>query len=71
MENKLKLKDDQINYLSSLPEQGMGYQIVDIVLKNGLILQNRIVLNSSLLIINNNENINVDDIDKISLHLNK
>ncbi|GAB1473151.1 hypothetical protein MASR2M69_05920 [Bacteroidota bacterium] len=35
MENKLKLNEDYIDYLSNQPEQGMGYQIVDITLKMG------------------------------------
>ena len=33
MGNKLRLKEEHIGYLSNQPEQGMGYQIVDITLK--------------------------------------
>ena len=46
MENKLKLLDEFSNFLSNLPEHGIGYQIVDIELKNGEILKDRIVFNT-------------------------
>lgn len=67
MEKKVQLTDDQINYLSELPEQGMGYQIVDIFLTNGKILKKRVVVNSTYLKLENNENITTADITKIEL----
>lgn len=67
MEKKVQLTDDQINYLSELPEQGMGYQIVDIFLTNGKILKKRVVVNSTYLKLENNENITPADITKIEL----
>lgn len=67
MENKLKLKEEQINYLLSFPEQGMGYQIVDITLKNGIVLYNRVVFNSSYLKLNPTEKIELDDIIQIDI----
>lgn len=70
MENKLKLKEEYIDYLSNQPEQGMGYQIVDITLKNGQVLNERIVLNSSYLKLNESEKINLDDIVKIEIKKN-
>ncbi len=70
MENKLKLKDEYIDYLSNQPEQGMGYQIVDITLKNGQVLNERIVLNSSYLKLKESEKINLDDIVKIEIKKN-
>jgi len=70
MENKLKLNDEYIDYLSNQPEQGMGYQIVDITLKNGRVLNDRIVINSSYLKLNDSEQINLDDIVKIEIKKN-
>ena len=67
--NKLNLEKRYIDLLSSLPEQGMGYQIVDITLKNGKILKERIVLNSTFLKLNDNESIKNEDIEKIEIHL--
>lgn len=68
MGDKIKLTSEQISFLSALPEQGMGYQIVDITLKNGLKLKKRIVLNGSYLQINKNEKLDIFEIKKIELH---
>lgn len=65
---KIALNQEQIEYLSHLPEQGMGYQIVDLILKNGDVLRNKIVLNCSFLQLDDQEQLNVEDIDKIELH---
>lgn len=46
----IKLPIQFTKQLTKLPETGMGYQLVKIILKNGLILNNHKVLNSSLLI---------------------
>lgn len=68
MEFKITLNKDQIEFLSNLPEQGMGYQLVDLTLKNGRVLRGIIVLNSTYLKLNEAELIKADDIDKIELH---
>jgi hypothetical protein len=68
MGNKLKLEEKFIDLLSSLPEQGMGYQIVDITLKSGVILKKRIVLNSTFLKIDDSESLENEDIEKIEIH---
>lgn len=65
MNSKIKLPEIFVKILSSLPEQGMGYQIVTITLKNGIRLINRIVTNSCYLILSENEKINPSDIQKI------
>ena len=64
---KIQLKEEHIRYLMELPESGMGYQIVDITLKDGQQFKNRIVLNSQLLLIENYENIDPLSIEKIEL----
>jgi hypothetical protein len=63
----IKLPDSFINKLVNLPESGMGYQIVKVILRTGRTLHQRKVLNSELLMLEGNENINVKDIDKIEL----
>lgn len=68
MENKIILLPQHIKTLESLPEQGMGYQLVDIGLKNGTKLQNRLVLNSTYLKLNDLESLDANDICDITLH---
>ena len=68
MTKKIKLLDTQIKFLESLPEQGMGNQIVDIELKGGKKLINRIVLNSTYLKVNDEESIDPLHIKVIKLH---
>jgi hypothetical protein len=68
---KVKLLDAQIRYLESLPEQGMGYQIVDIKLKNGKKLISRVVLNSTYLKVDEEELFDPLQIELIELHNEK
>ena len=67
----LKLTDSFINVLVNLPESGMGYQLVKVILKSGKVLHQHKVLNSELLMLDENENITVKDIDKIELEAKK
>jgi len=67
----LKLSDSFINFLVNLPESGMGYQIVKVILKSGKVLRQHKVLNSELLMLEENENITIKDIDKIELESRK
>ena len=67
----LKLSDSFINILVNLPENGMGYQIVKVILKSGRILHRHKVINSSLLMLEENENITEKDIEKIELESRK
>ena len=70
MGNKIKisLPENIITKLVELPEQGMGYQIVDILLTNGHELKNKLVFNSSVLELEENELINLKDIVSIQIH---
>jgi hypothetical protein len=63
----LKLPNSFINILVELPETGMGYQLVKVILKNGRVLHQHKVLNSELMMLEENENIMVTDIEKIEL----
>jgi hypothetical protein len=71
MENKVKvqLTTEQTEYLSNLPEQGMCYHIVDIKLKNGKTLKEKLVFNSTILQLSTDEIIDPSDIDTIQLHV--
>jgi hypothetical protein len=67
----LKFSDNFISILVNLPESGMGYQIVRVILKSGQVLHKHKVLNSEILMLEENDNINVKDIDKIELEQNQ
>jgi len=67
IKKKIKLKEEHVKYLSELPESGMGYQIVDITLRNGQQLKKRIVLNSQFLLLENSETIDPNFIEKVKL----
>jgi hypothetical protein len=70
MESKrrIELTEQQSDFLRTLSEQGMGYQIVDVILKNGKILENKIVFNSMYLQLFEHERIVSEDIKSIQLH---
>lgn len=63
----LKLSESFVNRLIDLPESGMGYQLVKVILRGGKILRNHKVLNSSLLVLEEDENIKAKDIEQIEL----
>lgn len=67
MANNLELKKKHIEYLSKMPENGMGYQLVDIILKNGKELKKRIVFNSTYLKLMDNEKILKSEIKSITI----
>lgn len=71
MQNRtLNLPVSFINALSNLPESGMGYQIVKIILKSGKVLHHHKVINSEILMLEENESISAKDIDRIELEKN-
>ncbi len=53
--------------LANLPETGMGYQLVKVILKNGKVLNNHKVLNSSLLLLEKDENLTKEDIAVVEI----
>ncbi len=65
----MKLNKKQTEELLKLPESGMGYHRVDVTLKNGIILKDKIVMNSSILAVD--KHIQSEDIVNISLTLCK
>ncbi|MDP3914905.1 MAG: hypothetical protein Q8R96_14325 [Bacteroidota bacterium] len=66
----LKLPDNFINILVNLPESGMGYQIVKVILRSGKVLHKQKVLNSEILLLEENELIQARDIANIELENN-
>ena len=67
----VKLSKNFINLLVNLPENGMGYQIVKVILKSGQVLHQHKVLNSELLMLEESEKITVKYIDQIELENSK
>ena len=65
----VKLSDKYIDLLTTLPENGMGYQIVKVFLKSGRVLHQHKVLNSELLMLDENEIVAVKDIENIELEI--
>ena len=66
---KIELTKELIDELMNLPEQGMGYQLVDVILKNKIILKNRKVINSTYLLLLEDENdFDVSEIEDIKIN---
>lgn len=64
---KIVLPANFIEVLSYLPETGMGYQIVDIIMEDGTILT-KTVFNSSLVQVDSVDEIDVNQIQDVQLH---
>ena len=64
---KIKLSDSQIEQLVKLPETGMGYHKVDIKLYTGQKLYNLKVLNSEILLLEDNNLLDANMISQIML----
>ena len=63
---ELKLSNRLIKKLQDLPESGMGYQVVNFKLKDGTILKNITVLNSSIVVVDKTLNIsNIIDVELV------
>lgn len=70
MQTKIEIPENLSNKLVELPEQGMGYQIVDITLVDGTILKNRQIFNCTYLLLEEDESISVESIVEIDLSTN-
>ena len=68
MTEKVELPTNLIDKLADLPEQGMGYQVVNVTLKNGQVLTDRRVVNSIYLLLLDNEHLKTTDIENVELH---
>ncbi len=63
----IQLPNRWTSLLANLPETGMGYQLVKVILKNGKVLNNYKVLNSSLLLLEKDENLTKEDIAVVEI----
>ncbi len=61
------MPDRLVSMLRSLPETGMGYQLVKLVLNNGGVIRHHKVLNAEHLLLEDGEDINASDIAGIEL----
>jgi len=66
MVQNVKLLANQVNQVKLMPEDGIGYHIVDIEMIDGRIHRNIIILNSEYLKLNDNKHIDPYNIWKIS-----
>jgi predicted RNA-binding protein len=64
---RIELNEVQQELLIKLPETGMGYQLVDITMKDGSIYQNKTIINGQFLEIDLDENIRIELIEKIEI----
>ncbi|MDO8443134.1 MAG: hypothetical protein Q7S81_02680 [bacterium] len=63
---QLELSEKWVSKLLRMPESGMGYQVVDITLKDGSVLKNRTVVLPYLYLLSPGE-IKEEDIVKIEI----
>jgi hypothetical protein len=70
-EFRISLPKRLSDILERLPEQGVGYQIVDVLLKNGEWMRQKVVLNCEILILKESEKVSENEIESISLHQRK
>lgn len=66
-EIQIKLSKEFCEYLQNKPETGMGYQIVNIELKDGRKFKNRLILNSTYLKLNFENELKNEDIKEIKV----
>lgn len=62
---QIQLSEKFTAQLLTLPETGMGYQLVKVILKSGKILRSHRVLNGSFLILKEGEKLSEKDISRI------
>jgi hypothetical protein len=65
LNTKIKLTSELSDLLNEIPETGMGYHIVDVLLKNGRVLNDKTILNGDILVLGGHETITVEDIEDI------
>jgi hypothetical protein len=66
MAQSVKLLANQINQLKSIPEDGIGYHIIDIEMIDGQIHKNMLILNSEYLRLKDNKYVDPYNIWKFS-----
>ena len=64
----LRLDDHWVEYLRRLPESGMGYQLVDVRLRDGRRFDSVPVYNSEEMVLPGSAAVGQGDIEQIRLH---
>lgn len=64
---RIELPKQISDYLVSLPESGMGYQLVKVITKSGEILRNLKVFNSTHLLVEEETAISRENIERVEL----
>jgi hypothetical protein len=65
LSNQIELPLDIQQIIKEHPSREEGYHVIDLVLKNGRVLNDKKVLNGYILILNPHETLEVDDIEDI------
>lgn len=63
--NTVRLPKHLSEYVQKIPEDGMGYHVLDIELESGKILRQRMVINSELLLLESFEEIKESQIKSV------
>lgn len=66
---KVKLNTQFMEELKELPENGIGFQLVNIIKKDGKVLTNRVISNCEYLLLKEGETIDVSEIKEIEIDL--
>lgn len=69
LSNQIELTNELKDLLIDIPETGMGFHIVSIILKNGRVLSDRKIINSSYLLLKPHESIDVEEIESVVTEL--
>jgi hypothetical protein len=65
LSNQIELPENVKTMLNGVPESGMGYHNVDIILKDGKILKFQKIINGTHLLLKPDESIDVDNIESL------
>ena len=65
LSNQIEIPIDLQEIIKDHPERGMGYHIVNLILKNSRVLNDRKILNGKILVLYPDEIIDVNDIEDI------
>jgi hypothetical protein len=68
---RIRLPSKCVDYLINVPEKGMGYHVAHVMLKNGLLLKSRVIVNCTFLKLHKGEAFTEEDIAEIVMPKNK
>jgi hypothetical protein len=65
MSKQIQIPDSWSDQLLQFPETGMGYQLVKVFLKNGMILPLHKLVNANMLLLDEKDSFELTDIEKL------